>query len=266
MGEQMVNIIDSADGTPIAFDRSGTGAPLIVVSGALGVRAGEASLAGLLASDFTVFTYDRRGRGDSGDAAQYSAEREIDDLAAIITAAGGSACAYGSSSGGNLTLQAARRGLAITKLAAWEPNFLVDDSRPPLPANYVAHLRGLVFSGRRADAVEYFMTQAVGLPAEFVAPMRSAPMWPGMEAVAHTLAYDGTVVGQSMSGKPLSSEWSAIGVPVLILDGGQTPWLTAGADAIASVIPHAQRSTLPGQPHNVAPEAIAPALRKFFAR
>lgn len=265
-GRAMVNIVDSADGTPIAFDRPGAGDPLILVSGALGVRAGEAGLAGLLASDFTVFTYDRRGRGDSGDAAQYSVEREIDDLAAIITAAGGSACAYGSSSGGNLTLQAALRGLAITKLAAWEPNLLVDDSRPPLPADYVTHLSGLVSSGRRADAVEYFMTQAVGLPAEFVAPMRSAPMWPSMEAVAHTLAYDGTIVGQSMSGKPLSGEWSAIGVPVLILDGGQTPWLTAGADAIASVIPDAQRSTLPGQSHNVAAEAIAPALRKFFVR
>jgi len=262
----MVNIVDSADGTPIAFDRSGAGDPLILVSGALGVRADEANLAGLLASDFTVFTYDRRGRGDSGDAAQYSAGCEINDLAAIITAAGGSACAYGSSSGANLTLQAANRGLAITKLAAWEPNFLVDGSRPPLPADYVTHLRGLVSSDRRADAVEYFMTRAVGLPAEFVAPMRSAPMWPGMEAVAHTLAYDGTIVGQSMSGKPLSGEWSAIGVPVLILDGGQTPWLTAGADAIASVIPHAQRHTLPGQPHNVAPEALAPALRKFFVR
>ncbi|HKA97045.1 MAG TPA: alpha/beta hydrolase, partial [Streptosporangiaceae bacterium] len=139
-------------------------------------------------------------------------------------------------------------------------------SRPPLPADYVTHLRGLVSSDRRADAVEYFMTRAVGLPAEFVAPMRSAPMWRGMEAVAHTLAYDGTIVGQSMSGKPLSGEWSAIGVPVLILDGGQTPWLTAGADALASVIPHAQRHTLPAQPHNVAPEALAPALRKFFAR
>jgi len=124
MGEQMVNIVDSADGTPIAFDKSGAGGPLILVSGALGVRADEAGLAGLLGSDFTVFTYDRRGRGDSGDAAQYSAECEIDDLAAIIAAAGGAACVYGSSSGGNLTLQAARRGLAITKLAAWEPNFL----------------------------------------------------------------------------------------------------------------------------------------------
>src|SRR5262249_24062720 len=179
MGEQMVNIVDSADGTPIAFDRSGAGEPLILVSGALGVRAGEGSLAGLLASDFTVFTYDRRGRGDSGDAAQYSAEREIDDLAASIPAVGGAACAFGSSSGGNLTLQAAHRGLAITKLAAWEPNFLVDDSRPPLPVDYVTHLRRLVSSGRRADAVEYFMTRAVGLPAEFVAPMRSAPLWPG---------------------------------------------------------------------------------------
>jgi hypothetical protein len=144
------------------------------------------------------------GGGDSGDAAQYSVDREIDDLAAVLTAAGGSAYVFGTSSGANLTFAAARHGLAISKAAAWEPNFLVDDSRPPLPPEYVAHLRELVTSGCRGDAVEYFMTAAVGLPAEFVAPMRSMPMWPDMEAVAHTLAYDGTIVGESMSGKPLS--------------------------------------------------------------
>jgi pimeloyl-ACP methyl ester carboxylesterase len=261
-----MNIVDSADGTAIAFDIEGAGDPVILVSGALGGRAGDAALAGLLASDFTVFSYDRRGRGDSGDAAQYSVDREIDDLAAVLTAAGGSAYVFGTSSGANLTFAAARHGLAISKAAAWEPNFLVDDSRPPLPPEYVAHLRELVTSGCRGDAVEYFMTAAVGLPAEFVAPMRSMPMWPDMEAVAHTLAYDGTIVGESMSGKPLSDEWSDLNLPVLVLDGGQTPWLTAGAAAIAAAIPHAERRTLPNQPHNVAPEALAPALQEFFAR
>lgn len=261
-----MKIIESADGTPIAFDTRGVGNPVILVSGALGGRDGDGALAGLLASDFTVFNYDRRGCGASDDTAQYSVEREIDDLAAVLTAAGGSAYAYGTSSGANLTPMAARHGLPFRKLAAWELNFLVDNSRPPLPAAYVSHLRELIASGRRGDAVEYFMTAAVGLPAEFVAPMRSMPMWPDMEAVAHTLAYDGTIVGESMSGKPLSDEWSALLVPVLVLDGGQTPWLSAGPAAIAGAIPHGERRMLPDQPHNVAPEAIAPVLREFFAR
>jgi pimeloyl-ACP methyl ester carboxylesterase len=173
---------------------------------------------------------------------------------------------FGESSGGNLALEAAARGLTITRLAVWEPNFLIDDSRPPLPDEYVRQLTELVSSGRRGDAVEYFMTKAVGLPDEFVAPMRDTPIWVGMEAVAHTLAYDGTVVGDSMSGKPLpAGRWASVPVPTLVIDGGQSPWLSAGAKAIADALPYAQRRTLAGQSHGVAPEAIAPVLEEFFA-
>src|SRR5262249_20583942 len=141
-----------------------------------------------------VFHYDRRGRGDSGATPPYAVERELEDIDALLAEAGGSASLYGSSSGGNLALKAAREGLPVEKLALWEPNFLVDESRPPLPDDYVTELEARVGSGRRGDAVEYFMTTAVGLPTEFVAPMREMPMWPGMEAVAHTLAYDGRIV------------------------------------------------------------------------
>ena len=264
-----MSTMHSADGTPIAFDRSGQGPAVILVGGALQHRAIDprtAQLAGLLTEHVTVFHYDRRGRGDSGDTAPYAVEREVDDLDALIAEAGGSACVFGNSSGGNLALAAAARGLAIAKLALWEPNFLVDDSRPPLPQDYVARLTALVSAGRRGDAVEYFMTQAVGLPAELVAPMRHAPFWPAFEAVAHTLAYDGTVVGASMAGEPLPTErWAAVTVPTLVLDGGETPWLSAGAAALADALPAARRRTLTGQPHDVAPAVLAPALVGFFA-
>jgi pimeloyl-ACP methyl ester carboxylesterase len=264
-----VNTVHSYDGTAIAFDRLGDGSPVILVGGAFQHRAFDprtAQLSALLAEQFTVFRYDRRGRGDSGDTPPYEVEREIEDLQALVTDAGGSASVFGESSGGNLALEAAARGLTITRLAVWEPNFLIDDSRPPLPDEYVRQLTELVSSGRRGDAVEYFMTKAVGLPDEFVAPMRDTPIWVGMEAVAHTLAYDGTVVGDSMSGKPLpAGRWASVPVPTLVIDGGQSPWLSAGAKAIADALPYAQRRTLAGQSHGVAPEAIAPVLEEFFA-
>jgi pimeloyl-ACP methyl ester carboxylesterase len=260
-----VNSILSKDGTTIAFDRAGAGSPVILVNGALGDRAGTGPLARLLDSYFTVYTYDRRGRGDSADTPPYALEREVEDLEAILAETGGSAYVYGTSSGGNLALEAAARGAAITKLALWEPNFLVDDTRPPLPKDYVEHLDQLVASGRRGDAVEYFMTAAAGVPAQFVTPMRGMPMWPEMEALAHTLAYDGRVVGNNMSGSEVSrARWASVTIPTVVIDGGQTPGLAQGADAIAAALPDARRRTLTGQTHDVAADAIAPALREFF--
>ena len=262
----MTTTVRSSDGTAIALERSGNGPAVVLVSGALSNRRSNAPLAALLAARFTVFNYDRRGRGDSGDTPPYGVERELEDLDAVIDQAGGTAHVFGSSSGGNLALEAAANGLAIAKLALWEPNFLVDDSRPPLPPDYVQQLTELVSSGRRGAAVALFLTKAVGLPAEFVAPMQQSPAWPAMEAEAHTLAYDGMVVGDSMSGKPLAAErWAHVTVPTLVIDGGQTPWLTVGAQAITDTLANAKRRTLVGQPHDVAPGAIAPVLNDFFA-
>jgi pimeloyl-ACP methyl ester carboxylesterase len=268
--EQAMHTVTSRDGTTIAFDRAGEGPAIIMVDGALGQRAFNptaAQLAALLAPRFTVYYYDRRGRGESGDTAPYAVEREVDDLAALIDAAGGSAFVVGVSSGAVLALDAAARGLAITKLALYEPPFIVDDSRPPLPDDYVSQLNVLVSAGRRGDAVEYFMTQAVGLPAEFVAPMRLEPFWPALEAVAHTLAYDGTIMGDTMSGNPLPAErWASVTVPTLVIDGGASDaFMHHGAQALADILPNARRRTLEGQMHNVAAEALAPVLDEFFA-
>src|SRR5215204_5786027 len=167
--------VTSRDGTPIAFDRLGDGPPVIVVCGQLCDRALMHPTAEELAKHFTVFNYDRRGRGDSGDTAPYAVEREVEDLEALINEAGGSASVYGTSSGAALALEAAASGLAITKLALWEPPFILDDSRPRPPADTARTYTELVSAGRRGDAVEFFMSQVVGLPAEFVAEARNAP-------------------------------------------------------------------------------------------
>jgi pimeloyl-ACP methyl ester carboxylesterase len=260
-----MELTQSKDGTTIALDRVGEGPPVVIVGGALSDRSTDASLAAALASSFSVVSWDRRGRGDSGDTDSYSPAREVEDLDAVLSVSDGPACVFGSSSGGNLALTAAANGLAITKLALWEPNFIVDGSRPPLPEDYVEHLDRLVAADRRGDAVQYFMTAAVGLPHELVAPMAETPMWAGMKAVANTLAYDGAIVGESMRGTPPSAEqWGSVDVPTLVLDGGTTPWLSAGADAIAGVLPRAERRTLVGQMHNYEAPPVAAALKEFF--
>ena len=186
----------SKDGTSIAFDQSGQGPSIILVAGATATRLAETSLAVALAAQFTVFAYDRRGRGDSGDTSPYAVEREVEDIDALITEAGGSAFVFGHSSGAVLALEAARllKG-RIEKLAMYEPPCIIDDSRPPIPQDYVPHLNKLISEGRRSEAVEYFMIDVVLVPAEMVAQMRSTPMWPQIEAVAHTIAYDGAIMG-----------------------------------------------------------------------
>ena len=258
--------VTSNDGTTIAFDRSGAGPAIILVGGALSERSAGIPLATRLAPHFTVYAYDRRGRGDSGDTQPYAVEREIEDIAALIREAGGSAFVFGMSSGAALALEAANHGLAITKLALYEPPFIVDDARKPIPADYVTQLGELARSGRRGEAVEYFMANAVEVPADMVAQMRQSPMWPAMEALAHTLAYDGAIMGDNMSGKPLSpGQWADVTIPTLVMDGGVSPvWMHNAAQAVAAILPNARRLTLEGQTHAVDPDVLAPALQAFF--
>ena len=258
-----VNKVQSKDGTTIAFDRVGDGPPIILVGGGSVDRSANAPLAALLAERFTVFNYDRRGRGSSGDTAPYAVEREIEDLEALINAAGGSASVYGTSSGAALALEAAASRLAITRLALWEPPFFVDDSRPRPPADTATTYTELVSAGRRGDAVEFFMAKVVGLPAEFVAEARNAPWWPAQEALAHTLAYDAMIMGDySLPSERVAS----VTVPTLVIVGGASPaWMRSTARAVADILRYGQHCTLAGQEHNVAPEAIAPVLEEFFA-
>ena len=257
--------VKSKDGTLIAYDKSGNGPAVVIVGGIAGDRSQQAPLAALLAKDFTVFNFDRRAHGESGMTEPYAVEREIEDIEAIISEAGGSAFAYGTSGCAVLALLAAATGVGSTmrKLALWEPPFIVDDSRPKVPADYKQQLESLLAQNRRGDMVELFMTTAVGMPKEFVAPMRQAPFWAAQEAVAHTLVYDATIMGDYSLPR---TRITRLQVPTLVLDGGTTPWLSAAADAVATALPKAQRRTLAGQQHNVDAAAIAPALAAFFEK
>jgi pimeloyl-ACP methyl ester carboxylesterase len=254
--------VTSKDGTTIAYDQSGQGEPVILVSGGPNERSAHNQLAELLSQHFTVINYDRRGRGDSGDTQPYAPERELEDLEALINAAGGSAHVYGTSSGAAFAILAASRGLKIKKLALWEPPFIIEGSRPPVPSDYKAQLSQLIDSDRRGDALEYFMVQIVGMPAQFVAPMRQSPFWGHMENLAHVIVYEADVMGDySVPTQSLT----AITVPTIVIDGGTVPWMSSTAQVVADTIPNAQRQTLPGQPHNVDATAIAPVLENFFA-
>lgn len=257
----------SKDGTPIAFDQSGQGPAIILVAGATATRLAEASLAAALAPHFTVFAYDRRGRGESGDTAPYAVEREVEDIDALINEAGGSAFVFGHSSGAVLALEAARLLPGkIEKLAIYEPPFIIDDSRPPVPQDYVPHLNQLIAAGRRGEAVEYFMTDAMLVPAEMVAQMRNTPMWPQIEAVAHTIPYDGNIMGDTMSGNPSTlRKWAAVTVPTLVMVGGAShAFFHNGTQTLVDILPNAQYRTLAGQDHGPADEVLAPALKEFF--
>lgn len=257
-----MNTVTSRDGTLIVFDRLGAGPPVIIVSGILDRRSQQAPLADALAERFTVFNYDRRGHGGTVSNRPYRVGGEAEDLQALVAEAGGSACVYGASGGAILALELAGR-VRMRRLAVWEPSYRVDHSRPPVPADLHAQLVRLEAAGRRGDMVELFLIQAVGMPPEFVQPMRESPWWLAREALAHTLVDDlGWLGDYSLPARRLA----AVTVPVLVADGGTTPWLTAAAEAVAAALPCAERRTLAGQAHNVVPEAIAPVLGEFFSR
>lgn len=260
-----MNQVISQDGTVIAFDRSGQGPAIILVGGAFQYRAIDprtAQLAALLAPHFTVFHYDRRGRGDSHDTQPYAVEREIEDLDALIQEAGGQAAVFGMSSGAALATLAVARGLAITKLACYEPPFNAGDEQARQAAeNYTRQLSALLTEGRRGDAVALAMT-TWGAPAEAVAGMRQTPIWSLFESVAPTLAYDNAIMGD---GSVPAERLASLTVPTLVIDGGASPmFMQNAAQAVAHALPNGQHRTLEGQTHDVAPEVLAPVLVEFF--
>ena len=256
----------SKDGTKIAYDKTGQGPALIIVAGAFQDRMAMAAYAEPLSKHFTVYNYDRRGRGESGDTQPYTVAREIEDIDALIQEAGGSAFVFGGSSGGVLTLDAAAHGSNITKLAIYEPPFVVDDSRNPVPENIVDQLRDLISSGRRGDAAEIFMTKGSLMPADMVAGMRAQPFWPSVEAVAHTLVYDAMIMDGTMRGEPLPVDrWKTVTIPTLVIYGSAGPaWSRNAAEALVALLPNAEQRALEGQFHDLTPEALTPVLEKFF--
>ncbi|TCO48549.1 alpha-beta hydrolase superfamily lysophospholipase [Kribbella antiqua] len=253
--------VTSADGTAIAYDRMGSGPAVVLVCGGSVDRMSNAPLATLLAQNYTVYNYDRRGRGDSGDAAEYAIEREFEDLDAIFAAAGGPACLYGTSSGAALALLATAAGRPVTKLALWEPPYILEGTRERPPADTASIYRAFVAEGRRDKAAEYFMAEVVGMPAEFVAMAKESPWWPAQEAIAHTLAYDATIMGDYS----IPAEAAAVTAPTRVFTGGASEdWMKAGNEAVLAALPNATHRVIPDQQHNVDPAALAPALKEFF--
>lgn len=251
----------SADGALIAWEQRGEGPPLVLIGGALCVGVTDAPLAALLAQRFRVITYDRRGRGSSGDGPVYAVEREIEDLAAIIAEVGEDVSVHGMSSGGALALRAAAAGLPITQLSVYEPPFSPAAREGQKAAPSVARLTGLLTEGRRGDALALFLTEA-GMPAETVANMRDSPLWTTLESVAHTLPYDYAVMG---NGAVPTAELRRVAVRVMVVDGGASPpWMREAARLVAQALPRGRHRTLTGQTHEVAPHVLAPLLEDFF--
>jgi pimeloyl-ACP methyl ester carboxylesterase len=260
-----MNTLSSRDGTTIGYDRQGEGPALIVVDGALTVHSsGSGELGKLLAPRFTVYGFDRRGRGESGDTLPYAVDREIDDIEALIDRAGGTAFLYGHSSGGPLAMRAAiRLGRKVSKIAMYEPPYNNDPGAQESWSQYLRQLAAALADGRRGDAVALFM-RFVGTPAERIDGMRRAPFWPGLEAVAPTLAYDHAAI--------LGEPWSVpaglaarVSVPALVMAGDASlPFMPNAARVLSRAIPQAELRTLEGQTHEVSPGVLAPVLAAFF--
>lgn len=257
----------SADGTTIAYDKFGAGPAVVLVGGAFNDRDTVGGLAQALAPHFTTYAYDRRGRGDSTDEADgYDSARELEDLAAVIDAAGGEAAVFGHSSGAVLALKAAAHGLPITRLAVYEPPYIVDDTRPPVPADSTERLIALVARADKAGAARLFLEEKVGVPAAMVEMMQSSPVWEGMEALGHSLPYDAVLFEPGMA-LP-ADELAKIAVPTLAIDGGESPpSLRNPTVAVADAITGARHVTIEGQDHGVLgqPEALVPTLVEFLA-
>jgi pimeloyl-ACP methyl ester carboxylesterase len=262
--------VTSEDGSRIVYDRLGSGPAVILVGGALSYRKYKKmeELAKLLAERCTVINYDRRGRGDSTEVKPFALEREIEDIAALIEAEGGSASLWGWSSGGALALRAVSAGVVVERVSVYEVPFMVTPKAKRPTRDYGERLDDLVAAGDRSGAVRHFMRNAIGIPAPFVALMRLMPMWKGIKATALTLPYDWAALGKhTMYGAPLNAEeWAAAEIPTLVAYGAKSPAvLQDGSRALAEVLPNAELRELKGVSHNLKMNVLAPVLAEFFA-
>ena len=258
--------VSSKDGTTIAFDKEGDGPALILVDGAMGTRASgsKPELATLLARHFAVYSYDRRGRGDSGDTKPYTVDREIEDIAAVIDEAGGSAFLFGHSSGGCLALDATvKLDGKVGKLAIYEAPYNDDPDAQKVWREYIKNLTEALAADRRGDAVALFMA-LVGLPAARIEEVRHLPFFSGMEAVAPTLAYDHTAI-MGKDGTIPRERAARVHVPTLVMAGGNgLPFMLETARTLSQIIAGAELRVLDGQTHEVDPKVLAPVLAEFL--
>jgi pimeloyl-ACP methyl ester carboxylesterase len=265
-----MSTVTSKDGTTIGYDKVGSGPALIVIAGATQFRAFDpnmAALANLLKDRFTVITYDRRGRGESGNTLPFSPQREIEDIGALIAGpAGGWSSLLGYSSGAVVALEAASAGLPVDKVIMYEPPFVLPESAfPPPPTDYVETLNRMVAEGDVDGPPTYFM-QGVGMPPEAIEGAKRSSMWPIMQSIGPTIAYDGQFMFDAYytAGK-FPERWQKATMPVLVLNGDKSfPFMPMAADAVAKALPNASRQTLAGQDHGPKPDVMAPVLSNFL--
>ncbi|KZB79449.1 hydrolase [Amycolatopsis regifaucium] len=256
----MIDTVKSADGTPIAFERRGAGPVVVVVAGAANDRHGDEPLVAELTAEFSVVTYDRRGRGDSGDTAPYAVEREIEDLAAVVASFAEPVIVHGISSGGALALLAAASGVPMARLSVFEPPYRAEAEE--VPEGYADEMRALVAADRWDEAVTLFMTAAVGSPAEAVEEAKATPMWAELRSFAPTLVYEARVMGDS---KVPAKRLASIATPVLVVNSsGSTDWLKTAALLTTKAIPGAKHVQLDGEFHDVPAGRLAPELGAFY--
>ncbi|GAB3881198.1 alpha/beta hydrolase [Kibdelosporangium lantanae] len=256
--------LTSVDGTLIGYTAVGSGPTVLHVGGALMHRAIDecgAGMAAELSDGYTVVTYDRRGRGESGDTPPYTVQREIADITALVTEFGDTAMVFGESSGAVLALEAVLAGAPVSRLALYEPPFT------PLPPGFIDRLDALVVAGRPDDVLELFMTVAAGLPAAAVEEARASPIWPVLRRVAHTIVHDGRVMGDTQSGDPGAlRRFARVTVPTLVLAGSVSPQPQREAvRRLAAVVPDARTQVVDGQGHQFDPAVVAPVVRRFFS-
>lgn len=258
----------SKDGTKIAFSKVGNGQPLVLVDGAFCHRnfGANVNLPDFLSDQFAVFTYDRRGRGESDNTLPYSIEREFEDLQAVIHEAGGNAFVYGISSGAALALEAANAGVSMRKMALFEAPYIVDNSRPPLPENYLEQLNKYTNNQEAGKAIQYFMRTGIGMPAFVVWMMQLMPAWKQMKQIAHTLVYDTMLLKDNSIGKQFGKEkWQNVKIPTLVISGSKSPeWSQNSMKQLAESLPNAKHLELLGQSHLVNSKILAPQLIAFF--
>ncbi|RAR42198.1 alpha/beta fold hydrolase [Paenibacillus sp. MDMC362] len=264
-GKNTMETVISKDGTQIAYTKQGTGPAIILISSAAADYQDASPLAEHLSVNFTVYNYDRRGRGRSTDTSPYEIAREVEDIEALITVAGGQAYLFGSSSGAVLALEAANLlGDSVAKLFLYEPPFIINDSRKPVPSDYVEHLNGLIKAEKRSEAVEYFASEALGIPGEYIDYMKADPSWNRMESLAHTLAYDGIIMGTTQSGNPLPTGRWNVTIPTLVMTGENSePLFHDAARALVEILPKAAAHSLASQDHSaviMAPDVVAKAI------
>ena len=262
--------VRSKDGTTIAYEKTGQGRVVILVAATLADRGSTKRFAKLLSEQYTVINYDRRGRGTSGDTHPYAVEREVEDIEALIEKSGGPVFLFGSSSGSVALEAATQLGTKVKGLFMYEPPFIVDQSRLPMPNDLSNEITEFVAAGRRNDAVKLFFAKGMGIPPFGVALMRFLmPGWSKMTAMAHTLPYDLAILAETQTGQPLPKErWVSNTTPTLIMVGSRSElFFHSGAKALAGILPQADYRSLEGGNHGsvlLGPKPLAGAVEQFF--